>query len=96
MTTVAHPHPSRVAFRVESELLASGLAGVVLRFPYASDGFFQTSDWASPGRHVSTLERLGQRAARIRRVLDDTTYTVRLDWTEGAGCPRRRSRTSSS
>ncbi|WP_206326677.1 hypothetical protein [Streptomyces sp. S3(2020)] len=84
VTTVAHPHHAQVAFRVESELLACGLAGVVLRFPYASDSFFQTSDWTSSDRHESTLERLGQRAARIQRVLDDTTYAVRLDWTEGS------------
>ncbi|MFK0021178.1 hypothetical protein [Streptomyces sp. NPDC090798] len=83
VTTVAHPHHARVAFRIESDLVASGLAGVVLRFPYASDGFFQTSDWASPDRHESTLEGLGEEAARIRRVLDDTAYAVRLAWTEG-------------
>ncbi|TLS39962.1 hypothetical protein FE633_44050 [Streptomyces montanus] len=84
VTTVADPHHARVAFRIESELLASGLAGVVLRFPYASDGFFQTSDWTSPDKHESKLELLGERAGRIGRVLDDTTYAVRLDWTEGA------------
>ncbi|AEM84145.1 hypothetical protein [Streptomyces violaceusniger] len=84
VTTVADPHQSRVAFRIESELLASGRAGVVLKFPYASDGFFQTSDWTSPDKHASTLEQLGERAARIRRMLDDTAYAVRLDWTEGA------------
>lgn len=84
VTTVAHPHHARVAFRIESELLASGLAGIAVRFPYASDGFFQTSDWTSPDRHESTPEHLGEGAARIRRVLDDTTYVVRLDWTEGA------------
>ncbi|MEU1515125.1 hypothetical protein ABZ490_23760 [Streptomyces sp. NPDC005811] len=84
VTTVADPHHARVAFRIESELVASGLAAVVLKFPYASDGFFQTSDWTSPEQHTSTLEPLGEGAARIRRVLDDTNYAVRLDWTEGA------------
>ncbi|MFI1335266.1 hypothetical protein ACH4U7_35175 [Streptomyces sp. NPDC020845] len=83
VTTVADPHHAKVAFRIESELLTSGLAGVVLRFPYAADGFFQTSDWTSPDRHESTLERLGERTARIRRVLDDTTYAVRMEWTGG-------------
>ncbi|MFJ8021476.1 hypothetical protein [Streptomyces sp. NPDC096311] len=81
VTTVAHPQHARVAFRIESELLASGLADVVLRFPYASDGFCQTSDWTAPDRHHSTLEGLGEGTARIRRVLDDTKYDVRLDWT---------------
>ncbi|MER6960108.1 hypothetical protein [Streptomyces sp. NPDC000618] len=83
VTTVADPHHARVAFRIESKLIASGLAGVVLRFPYASDGFFQTSDWASPDRHESVLECAGERTALIRRVLDDTTYAVRTDWSQG-------------
>ncbi|MFC8097776.1 hypothetical protein [Streptomyces sp. NPDC057363] len=83
VTTVADPRHARVAFRIESELLTDGLADVALRFPYASDGFFQTSDWTGPDRHRSVLERDGERDAVIGRVLDDTTYTVRLDWSEG-------------
>ncbi|MFD3606352.1 hypothetical protein ACFWVH_49235, partial [Streptomyces sp. NPDC058656] len=83
VTTVADPHHARVAFRIESELLARGLAGVAVRFPYASDGFFNTSDWSAPDRHTSTNEPLGEGGCRIHRVLDDTEYTVRLDWSQG-------------
>lgn len=83
VTTVADPHHARVAFRVESELLADGRAAVGVRFPYASDGFFQTSDWSSPGRHTTGLEPVGDRAARFVRMLDGTAYTMRLDWTRG-------------
>ncbi|WP_050369172.1 hypothetical protein [Streptomyces acidiscabies] len=87
VTTVADPHRARVAFRIESELLSEGLASVALRFPYASDGFFQTADWTSPDKHETTLEQADGRGARIRRALDDTTYAVRLDWTEGVIAP---------
>ncbi|MET8978054.1 hypothetical protein ABZX85_20815 [Streptomyces sp. NPDC004539] len=83
VTTVADPHHSRVAFRIESDLLADGRVGVSLKFPYASDGFFQTSDWTSPERHTSVVDSDGPRTALIRRTLDDTSYSVRLDWTDG-------------
>ncbi|WP_436789651.1 hypothetical protein [Yinghuangia sp. YIM S10712] len=83
VTTVADPHHSRVAFRIESELLAGGRAGVTVRFPYASNGFFQTADWSAPDRHHTALTVLGARACRFDRTLDDTAYAVRLDWSDG-------------
>ncbi|MBZ3905491.1 hypothetical protein [Streptomyces griseiscabiei] len=87
VTTVADPHGSRVAFRIESELLADGLAGVVVRFPYASDGFFQTCDWTSPERHRTDLAQVTDTGCVFRRTLDDTTYAVRLTWSAGVVRP---------
>ncbi|MFG2961227.1 hypothetical protein ACGF5O_46855 [Streptomyces sp. NPDC048291] len=78
VTTVADPEHARIAFRIESSLLTSGLAGIVIRFPYASDSFFQTSDWASPERHRTALEDDGKQGWSFHRTLDDTTYTLRL------------------
>ncbi|MGX9885536.1 hypothetical protein [Streptomyces sp. NPDC002276] len=83
VTTVADPRHARVAFRIESELLTDGRAAVAVRFPYASDGFFLASDWSAPDRHTSTNEPVGDRSCRIGRVLDDTEYTVLLDWSRG-------------
>ncbi|MFB4278611.1 hypothetical protein ACBJ59_25200 [Nonomuraea sp. MTCD27] len=83
VTTVADPRHARVAFRVESDLLATGRAAVAVRFPYASDGFFDTSDWSAPDRHTTTLHPLDEHACRFGRILDDTTYATRLDWSEG-------------
>ena len=87
VTTVADPYHARVAFRVESPLLADGRASVAIRFPYASDGFFQTSDWSSPGRHRTALHRLSDGACRFSRNVDETAYSVRLDWTSGQISP---------
>ncbi|MFF0042775.1 hypothetical protein ACFYRG_42325 [Streptomyces mirabilis] len=87
VTTVADPEHTRVAFRIESPLLTSGLAGIVIRFPYASDGFFQTSDWASPERHQTDLRQAGEHGCVFLRTLDDTTYTVRLTWSAGSVRP---------
>ncbi|MFB4263106.1 hypothetical protein [Nonomuraea sp. GTA35] len=83
VTTVADPRHARVAFRIESDLLATGRAAVAVRFPYASDGFFATSDWDAPDRHTTTLHLLDQHACRFGRILDDTSYAMRLDWSEG-------------
>ncbi|MEU6201212.1 hypothetical protein [Streptomyces sp. NPDC047061] len=83
VTTVADPERARVSFRIESPLLADGRAGIVLRFPYASDGFFQTCDWTVPERHRTELQPAGPQECAVRRTLDDTTYTVRLTWSAG-------------
>ena len=81
--TVASPDAATVAFRIHSTLLADGRARVVLRFPYASDGFFQTDDWNAADRHSSALDIGEHGAAVITRVLDDATYGVRVGATSG-------------
>jgi len=54
--TVADPDTATVAFQIRSELLVDGRARIAIRFPYPSDGFFQTDDWAAdPARHSSAL-----------------------------------------
>ncbi|MEV6712871.1 hypothetical protein AB0M48_12640 [Lentzea sp. NPDC051208] len=83
VTTVADPHSSRVAFRIESDGLVDGTVAVVLRFPYASDGFFQTSDWTKPDRHRTISSTVDDRAHRFDRLLDDTAYSMRLDHSGG-------------
>ncbi|WP_329539042.1 hypothetical protein [Streptomyces sp. NBC_01358] len=81
--TVADGHHARVAFRIESDLLATGQLSVVARFPYASDNFYRTSDWTRPQRHTTTPHLLDDRSCLLARALDDTEYSVRLDWSEG-------------
>lgn len=83
VTTVCAPDSATVAFRIASPLLADGRARIVLRFPYASDGFFQTADWASGDRHSSTLSAPGAGQARIDRRLDATSYRVELAFSIG-------------
>ncbi|MCR2783543.1 MULTISPECIES: hypothetical protein [unclassified Microbacterium] len=76
--TVASPDDSVVAFRITSRLLMDGRARVVLRFPYASDGFFQTDDWDAHDRHTSTLD-----GDIIYRRVDDFAYVVEVSATDG-------------
>ncbi|PPF87300.1 hypothetical protein C5E07_16720 [Pseudoclavibacter sp. RFBJ3] len=84
VTTVAAPRDSTVAFRIQSELFATGQLSVSVRFPYAHDGFFQTSDWGKPDRHSSALYRSSAATASIHRVLDATRYDVALAFTDGS------------
>ena len=84
VTTVASPSESSIAFRVRSALLASGRLSIRLRFPYADAGFFETSDWSSPGAHSSVLAQETPGRCTIERRLDDTTYSVRLVFSNGS------------
>ncbi|WP_394525547.1 hypothetical protein [Paenarthrobacter nicotinovorans] len=77
--TVASPSRPEVAFRIISKLLRDGRLSVSVRFPYASEGFFQTSDWDSPERHASDLTSWSSSSASILRRLDGTTYRVDLN-----------------
>lgn len=81
--TVSAPDESLVAFRIRSPLLSGGRLKVVIRFPYAHPGFFQTSDWSAPERHSSRLDVEG-RTAHISRQLDGTTYRVDLTFSAGS------------
>ncbi|MGW0246222.1 hypothetical protein ACWDYH_06230 [Nocardia goodfellowii] len=84
VTTAADPHDSRVAFRIDSELLASRKLAVAVRFPYASAGFFQTADWSAPDAHRTTMRSRDSHGCVFDRVLDDSAYSLRLDWSQGA------------
>jgi len=84
VTTVVAPTESVAAFRISSTLLQDGRLAIGMRFPYAHDGFFQTSEWGKPERHVSTLQTVGLGAATIDRRLDETTYQVQLAFPEEA------------
>jgi hypothetical protein len=82
VTTAADPEASRIAFRIESSLLATGQAEVGFAFPYASAGFMQTADWDAAERH-STEVTPREGGAVVSRTLDATSYTVALSWTDG-------------
>jgi hypothetical protein len=81
--TAAAPDSARVGFRISSQLLLDGRLTASVRFPYASEGFFQTSDWDSPARHTSVLTFGGSGSASVLRQLDKSSYRVDLD-TNGA------------
>ena len=81
--TVADPGASVVAYRLASPLLADGRARVVLRFPYASTGFFTTGDWTRPDAHSTELVAPPEGGILVRRTVDALQYTVELSVSPG-------------
>ncbi|MFY1671096.1 hypothetical protein ACN27G_14155 [Plantactinospora sp. WMMB334] len=80
--TVCHPERDLVAVRVESALLAEGLA-VRIAFPYGSQEWSNAADWSRPSAHSSTL-RPAPDGAVLCRTLDDTAYSVAVGLPDGA------------
>ncbi|KAA9106055.1 hypothetical protein [Microbacterium rhizomatis] len=74
--TVAATDSDTVAFRITSPLLADGRLAIGFSFPYGSDGFLQTGDWAADSRHTSILRTSEAGRAAITRELDNTRYVV--------------------
>jgi hypothetical protein len=81
--TVSSPVASTVAFRIRSVILADQRLAVTFSFPYASDGFFQTDDWSSPGLHQSSLNTLDNGRASITRDVDNLRYFVAASFSSG-------------
>lgn len=67
-----------LAVRVKSRLIADGHLRISLQFPY---GTHQTvaADWSAPNRHQTSLS-----GTIIRRMVDDTRYTVSLNHSPNA------------
>ncbi|QKJ20508.1 hypothetical protein [Microbacterium hominis] len=82
--TVSAADGAIVAFRIETRLLVSGRARIVVRFPYASDGFFTTDDWSAVDAHRSDLSVEPDGTARIRRTLDTTQYVTDIAVSHGS------------
>lgn len=82
VTTACHPRTDLLGLRIESALLPRGLA-VRIAFPYGSESWSNAADWSRPAAHSSHLARTAT-GWHVRRVLDDTTYHVRLAASPGA------------
>jgi hypothetical protein len=78
--TACHPKLDAVAVTVESLLAADGRLGVLFEFPYGSHGI-DASDWKSPERHRTTVERTLPGRLELRRTLDGNQHFVRIGYT---------------
>lgn len=77
----AHPQDDQIAVRIESPLIAKERLRVRLRFPYGQQCHVCPGyDWSHPEAHTTDMISVTDRAATLKRVLDSTTYFVRVDW----------------
>lgn len=78
--TVCDPDKDVVASHIESD----GTIEVVLRFPYPTGKHSDDAcDWNQDSRHTTTLEKEGTHAV-IKRKLDNCTYYINVEFSDGA------------
>lgn len=81
VTTSCLPDRDGLFARVRSDLLANGLASVVLSFPYPTGVHADdASDYGVPEKHASEIVEQDANRAVIRRTLDSTTYYAVVEW----------------
>jgi hypothetical protein len=78
--TYCHQGMDLIAARIKSPLIKNGLLRVRISFPYPTGQHTDSGcDWTKPDKHRSELTP-GQNSAAIRRIIDGTSYSVRLGW----------------
>jgi len=79
VTTCVLPTHDAVAVRIESPRVARGALAVALDFPYPTlRNEAWVGDFGQPDAHRTEITSSGPGRADFRRVVDETTYTVRL------------------
>ena len=77
----AHPSDDQIGVRIESPLILKERLRVRLRFPYGQDCHVCPGyDWTRPEAHTTDMISVTDRTAVLKRVMDSTTYFVRVDW----------------
>lgn len=76
-----HQQLDMVSARITSSLVSNGRLKVEWIFPYAVPiNTHSGYEFASPGKHSSKLELVGDNSAIISRTLDRDHYQVKIDW----------------
>lgn len=81
--TACHPTLDMISIHVESPLLQTGRIGICLDFPYAVNKNHEigtVGDFASPGKHMSKLSLEGPGRGVITHLMDETEYSVSIEW----------------
>ncbi|WP_318348622.1 hypothetical protein [Aquipluma nitroreducens] len=76
-----HQKKDMVSAKISSPLIKKGQLKVEWIFPYAvAVNTHSGYDFASPDKHQSKLEKVGENSAKILRTLDNDHYQVKMDW----------------
>ena len=73
VVTMCDPEKDTLAFRIESELIASNQLSVLIKFPYGDSGI-SGSDWGAEDRHTTELVSVSQNSFRLLRNLDSYNF----------------------
>ncbi|MDR0394846.1 MAG: hypothetical protein LBH77_06780 [Tannerella sp.] len=80
--TICHPGKDMIAAKVSSALFKEGKLKIKLHFPYPTGrNTDDPCDWNAPGKHITQITEQGDGYAVLERILDDTKYYVRVNWT---------------
>jgi hypothetical protein len=82
--TCVHPKRDLLAIRVCSPLLSGKRLKIAMSFPYPSPQRPMGDRSAEPARHRSEGVRVDERRAVVLRTIDDASYRVALEWSQGA------------
>ena len=82
--TAVHPGADALAVSIESPLIARGVLGVSIAFPYGSPSM-QAADWSRPERHRTEVLARSSSSAELRRTLDADDYYVTINWETPVG-----------
>lgn len=81
VNTFCHPDKDMIAARVASPLLAKNQLKISWRFPYPSGKHSDdATNWNAPEKHQTTIVSQDAQSVVLKRVLDATTYYVKIAW----------------
>ncbi|MEI6645385.1 MAG: hypothetical protein WCP12_05060 [bacterium] len=91
--TCVHPAVDMVAVRIESSLLEKGELEVIVDFPGPTSKGKEpwVGDFKTVTGHQTALARKGESRADFKRTLDETSYSVGLEWSKGVSLVERGS-----
>ena len=76
-----HQEFDMISFRVQSSLVSEGRLKISFRFPYGKDCHVCPGyDWTQPEKYQSRIAKQTDRLVLIQRTLDETTYSVGVQW----------------
>ncbi len=84
VNTVCHPEDDIIAFRVHSELIASGRLNAELRFPEADPGWKNISLWGEDKNHQSSIVQSADGITVLEHQQDTMDYVVRISQQSGS------------
>lgn len=83
--TVCHPDSDIISSKVIRRSKKTTGVSVNLRFPYPTGAHSDDAcNWYANEKHSTILVKRGEKSALLKRILDETTYYVHINWEDDA------------